>query len=237
MKRYNQQIEDAYVGSRRQGDMMRDRDIERSSGQDRTNRYRDDRYQYSQEYRPFDRQNQGSEDRVDRYGYERARLYSSDQAYRERLDDMRRSYPETYRSAMSGYMSEHVGSDKGRRDYYPPNNEGNLYGTRYGLHRGKGPRNYVRSDERIREDILDKLTDDPYIDASEIEVTVQSGEVTLMGLVNERSDKRHAEDIAESVSGVKYVENRLKAQPGSDNNKRSQDRLSEIEIPSPATLK
>jgi osmotically-inducible protein OsmY len=77
-------------------------------------------------------------------------------------------------------------------------------------HKGKGPKNYNRSDERIKEDINDRLSDDPWVDASDIEVTVNNGEVTLMGTVNERSAKRRAEDLAEAVSGVKNVENRLR---------------------------
>jgi osmotically-inducible protein OsmY len=77
-------------------------------------------------------------------------------------------------------------------------------------HRGKGPKNYSRSDDRIKEDINDKLSDDPFIDASEIDVTVSNGEVTLTGNVDHRSTKRRAEDLAEAVSGVKNVENRIR---------------------------
>jgi osmotically-inducible protein OsmY len=76
--------------------------------------------------------------------------------------------------------------------------------------KGRGPKNYQRSDERIKEDINDRLSDDWFIDASEVDVTVSGGEVTLAGTVDDRSDKRRAEDIAESVSGVKHVENRLR---------------------------
>jgi osmotically-inducible protein OsmY len=79
-----------------------------------------------------------------------------------------------------------------------------------GAHKGRGPKNYTRSDERIKEDINDRLSDDPFIDASEIDVTVSSGEVTLTGSVDHRSTKRRAEDLAESVSGVKNVENRIR---------------------------
>lgn len=79
-----------------------------------------------------------------------------------------------------------------------------------GRHKGKGPKNYNRSDERIKEDINDRLSDDPFIDASDIEVTVTNGEVTLTGTVEERSNKRRAEDLAENVSGVKNVENRIR---------------------------
>jgi osmotically-inducible protein OsmY len=79
-----------------------------------------------------------------------------------------------------------------------------------GLHRGKGPRNYQRKDDRILEDINDRLCDNPYVDASEVEVSVANGEVTLIGTVEDRSSKRMIEDIGESVSGVKNIENRLK---------------------------
>jgi hypothetical protein len=83
-----------------------------------------------------------------------------------------------------------------------------------GEHRGKGPRNYRRSDARIQEDVNDRLSDHPFIDASDIEVTVTSGEVVLSGTVNDRRDKRMAEDIAENVSGVNNVENRLRVNRG-----------------------
>lgn len=77
-------------------------------------------------------------------------------------------------------------------------------------HRGRGPKNYTRSDERIAEDVNDRLADDAHIDASDIEVSVSSGEVTLNGTVTERFAKRHAEDITERVSGVKHVQNNLR---------------------------
>lgn len=76
--------------------------------------------------------------------------------------------------------------------------------------RGRGPKGYRRSDERIREDVNDRLSDDYYIDASDIEVMVSNTEVTLTGTVPTRNDKRRAEDIAEGVSGVTNVENRLR---------------------------
>ncbi len=77
-------------------------------------------------------------------------------------------------------------------------------------HRGRGPKNYRRSDERIKEDVNDRLSDDYYVDASDVEVMVTNTEVTLTGTVKSREDKRRAEDIAESVSGVTNVENRLR---------------------------
>jgi hypothetical protein len=76
--------------------------------------------------------------------------------------------------------------------------------------RGKGPRAYKRPDKRVLEDINDRLYLDPYIDASDIEVDVEKGDVILKGTVKNRDVKRRAEDIAETVMGVKNVENRLR---------------------------
>jgi hypothetical protein len=81
-----------------------------------------------------------------------------------------------------------------------------------GGHRGRGPRNYQRSDERILDDVHHRLTDDADVDATEIEVTVRDREVTLSGTVADRFQKRRAEDVAESVSGVTHVQNNLRVQ-------------------------
>ena len=82
-------------------------------------------------------------------------------------------------------------------------------------HRGKGPRGYTRSDDRIRDDVNDRLSDDPRVDASEIEVTVENGEVTLSGSVESRQAKRQAEDCVEDVTGVKHVQNNLRVNSSS----------------------
>jgi osmotically-inducible protein OsmY len=81
-------------------------------------------------------------------------------------------------------------------------------------HRGRGPRGYRRSDARILEDVNERLTDDPRLDASGIEVAVDGGEVTLSGTVDSREAKHRAEDIVESVSGVAGVVNRLRPRQG-----------------------
>lgn len=81
-------------------------------------------------------------------------------------------------------------------------------------HRGRGPKNYSRSDDRIREDINDRLTESSFIDASEIDVAVSDHEVTLTGTVETRYEKRMAEDIADDVTGVSNVENRIRVNPG-----------------------
>jgi osmotically-inducible protein OsmY len=83
---------------------------------------------------------------------------------------------------------------------------------RSGRFAGRGPKGYQRSDERLKEDLCDRLTADPEIDATEIEVLVQNGEVTLQGSVPERAMKRGAEDSAEEISGVQQVHNRLRVE-------------------------
>jgi osmotically-inducible protein OsmY len=79
-------------------------------------------------------------------------------------------------------------------------------------HRGRGPSDYTRSDERIREDVNDALTHDWRVDASHVRVAVNDGEVTLEGSVTSRQDKRRAEDLADDVTGVRHVQNNLRLQ-------------------------
>lgn len=98
-------------------------------------------------------------------------------------------------------------SRRGMDDYGQARDVRTTYST---SQRGKGPKAYRRSDDRIREDISDRLSDDDRVDASEIEVGVYDAEVTLSGTVDSRESKRRAEDIAEMVSGVQHVQNNLR---------------------------
>jgi hypothetical protein len=75
---------------------------------------------------------------------------------------------------------------------------------------GRGPKGYKRSDERIREDVSERIARSN-IDADEVEVKVEGAEVTLTGFVASRWDKRMLEDIAEDVFGVEEVHNQLRA--------------------------
>lgn len=75
---------------------------------------------------------------------------------------------------------------------------------------GKGPKGYKRSDDRIREDVCDRLTRHHAVDATEIEISVRDGEVTLSGTVLDRRQKRLAEDIVDDVYGVHDVTNQIR---------------------------
>ncbi|HEX7155133.1 MAG TPA: BON domain-containing protein [Thermoanaerobaculia bacterium] len=75
--------------------------------------------------------------------------------------------------------------------------------------RGRGPKNWRRSDERIREDVAERLTEHHDVDATDVDIEVKDGEVTLSGHVSTRLQKRLAEEIALHCSGVHDVHNRL----------------------------
>lgn len=89
-----------------------------------------------------------------------------------------------------------------------------------GKYKGVGPKGYRRSDERIREDVNDRLSYDDMVDASDIEVTVNNCEVTLTGTVDSRQAKRRAEDIVEDVLGVENVSNQLRVNREHDSGDR-----------------
>jgi osmotically-inducible protein OsmY len=145
-------------------------------------------------------------------------FYGADQGYRR---DERGPHQDTwgYRGERSGWdratdeMSSWFGNEDAARRREQDARQGDQ-GAQH--HRGRGPKGYTRSDERIREDVNERLTDDPYVDASEIEVSVSGCEVTLSGTVDSREAKRRAEDITEQVSGVRHVQNNLRVQQGTN---------------------
>ncbi len=120
----------------------------------------------------------------------------------------------------SGGMGFGAGTERGIGTGYG----GTARGT--GSFYGRGPRGYRRSDERIKDDIHDRLTFDPEVDAELIVVEVLEGEVTLRGEVDDRDQKRRAEDLVESVPGVRDVSNHIKVKRHGD---RDRDRERDLE--------
>jgi osmotically-inducible protein OsmY len=121
--------------------------------------------------------------------------YQESMGYRGRGEDrfIDEDYTERYRRGQRG----RAGSDGWR-------------GSSEGPHVGRGPKGYERSSDRIKEDICERLMQHGHIDASEIEIRIENGEVTLTGSVDSRESKRLAETITESVSGVRDVHNQLR---------------------------
>ncbi|MFN2439346.1 MAG: BON domain-containing protein, partial [Chitinophagaceae bacterium] len=94
-----------------------------------------------------------------------------------------------------------------------------------GGYKGKGPKDYKRSEERIKEDAYDRLSDDDLIDATNLQVQVQDNEVILSGTVSEREQKRRAEDLVESISGVANVQNNIRVSRGGDTDATDKNKL------------
>ena len=156
-------------------------------GYNQTTRDYSQRYNYPSGYRSGERYNEGNYD-YDRDRYNRG----GDRGWWDRASD-----------EVASWFGDDEAQRRRRMDEQRE-------------HRGRGPRGYRRSDERIKEDVNDRLSDDYYLDASDVEVVVENTEVTLTGTVRSRNDKRRAEDLAESVSGVTNVENRLRVKQQND---------------------
>jgi osmotically-inducible protein OsmY len=87
--------------------------------------------------------------------------------------------------------------------------------------RGRGPQGYQRSDERLKEMICERLTDDPHIDASNITIEVTGQIVKLTGSVDDRGTKYEIEELVERMGGVKDIDNQLRVQSGRSESQQS----------------
>jgi osmotically-inducible protein OsmY len=88
-------------------------------------------------------------------------------------------------------------------------------------HVGKGPRGWTLRDDRLIEEVSDRLMEDRLLDARHVQVSANAGVVTLSGDVPGPSDVAHAEMLARQSPGVIQVVNGLQVQPG----QRAVDRL------------
>jgi hypothetical protein len=106
------------------------------------------------------------------------------------------------------------GYDRGwsaaRESWSPSGYQGGFSGYEGGRYSGRGPKGYQRTDERIREEVCERLTDHGGVDACDIEVDVHAGEVTLRGTAPDRWQKRMAEDAIGDLPGVRDVHNQLR---------------------------
>lgn len=93
--------------------------------------------------------------------------------------------------------------------------------------RGRGPQGWTMRDDRVIEEVSERLMDDRLLDASQIVVSANAGVVTLSGAVPGASDVAHAELLAHQAPGVIQVVNQLHVEPG----QRAVDRLAREEPP------
>lgn len=94
---------------------------------------------------------------------------------------------------------------------------------------GKGPKGYRRQDATIHEEVCEALKRDRMVDATDIEVEVNEGNVTLRGTVPNRLSKKEAENCIEDLHGVQDVFNfltiRREADPGTQALIKNQTRM------------
>jgi osmotically-inducible protein OsmY len=93
--------------------------------------------------------------------------------------------------------------------------------------RRRGPKGYERTDARLREEVCERIVQNPEIDASDVEIDVKNGVVTLKGTVESRQNKHRIEDVADSVWGVKDVENGIRVRGGEPSTPAVGDRRDE----------
>ncbi|HVS76929.1 MAG TPA: BON domain-containing protein [Steroidobacteraceae bacterium] len=94
---------------------------------------------------------------------------------------------------------------------YPAAGEGSLEADWRAQRRyPPGPKGYQRSDERLREDISERLMQARHIDSSDVTVEVSGAKVVLDGTVPERRMKHAIEDLADACPGVQDIENRIR---------------------------
>jgi hypothetical protein len=166
--------------------------------------------EYNEEYPdypppPERRHWRGNDYRVSQDSPDRGRSYQRDDDDRERFIDTRhRGFLRGESAGRYGRQNEWMpGEGRPREPFGDPDRWTGPYA-------GRGPKGYRRSDERVHEDICERLSEHPSIDASDIEVSVHDGEVTLSGRVESRAIKHLTEAMTETVSGVKEVHNQLR---------------------------
>ena len=76
--------------------------------------------------------------------------------------------------------------------------------------RPPAPKGYQRSDERLREDISERLMEARHLDSSDVTVDVSGAKVVLDGTVPERRMKHAIEDQTDACPGVQDIENRIR---------------------------
>lgn len=85
-----------------------------------------------------------------------------------------------------------------------------------GPYSGLGPSGYDSAGDPVGQEVYSRLTQHGQIDASNIEIVIDNGEVLLEGTVDSEETKRLAEEAVATVTGVSSVQNLLQVQGGQD---------------------
>jgi len=129
----------------------------------------------------------------------------------DREFDTSARYQEPYGHVYTGAQPDHASAPYSSAPRSYGSNPGPRHAPRGGFS-GLGPKGYTRADDRIFEEVCERLSWNDEVDATDISVRVADGEVTLVGSVDTRHMKRVAEQLAEHVLGVRDVLNTLRVQ-------------------------
>lgn len=156
-----------------------------------------------------DRERHGSEDR-ERYGPGGGSSYTGSSGVGWQSD---MGYGAGASSGTGGYGRTSGGMGSGTTAYGAGGTGTGWSGGTPGL-RNRGPKGWQRSDDRIHDDVCERLSAEPGIDPSDVTVNVSGGNVTLNGTVPDRAMKYRIEDIVDACSGVRDVDDRLRVSRG-----------------------
>jgi hypothetical protein len=78
-----------------------------------------------------------------------------------------------------------------------------------GPYSGRGPIGYDSAGDPTGQEVYSRLTQHGQIDASDIEIVIDNGEVLLDGTVDSEETKRLAQEAVETITGVRSVQNLL----------------------------
>lgn len=182
-----------------------DFDFGRSSGRyNEGRRGRNDRDTYGQSEEFFNTHRRNNWDSgFDNQRGRGSNLYDQDRDF-SMNERNRRGGIYDYNSQSNRNMS---GMNRGGEDWRQEGRQGQGQGLNFF---GKGPKGWKRTDDRIKEEVCEALSDSWMVDASEIDVQVKDGHVTLKGTIDSREGKREAERCVENLRGVQDVQNDLK---------------------------
>jgi osmotically-inducible protein OsmY len=86
----------------------------------------------------------------------------------------------------------------------------------------RGPRGWVRSDERILDELCERIVR-AGIDASELVVEVERGDVSIEGELGTREERRWVVDLAERILGVTGVYADVRVREGGEQEERVEE--------------
>jgi hypothetical protein len=91
-----------------------------------------------------------------------------------------------------------------------------------GMSQHRGPKGWKRTDERLKEDICERLYHTQHIDSSDVTVEVKDGKVMLEGSVPQRGMKHALEDLIDACPGVTDIDNRVRVSQGGSQSQTGQ---------------